>query len=1048
MVMIRNLSTGDSRGVALVTALFVLLVMTILGVGMLMNVYENLKISKNSENSERALKVAEAGVQIARASFFDPKRPEIGMTQKLFSVDGFIHGGYFLTRMVSGFAGNEKWVQWHYDAAVTGYNTESKITSPVRRVWATSAPGQNGAWDRWGMFNVNNLYGIVARGLYFPIETNTGSTIDTKVRAHNEFTGVQDLGVWKDDKVLTNAAMTPAVAYAAKMSPMSTFSNYSTGWGDPQPTLLNQTLYFTYAGSSSTMTTTDQSSTVRLRAANARCNGGANNDPLAVLWEFDTGLHGFGTAPAFFDPDPKVAGNEIVYFTVVSMGTPGSANTGDILDDTASNTSIGNYPAIVQSDPEQIYLFAVVDTVTNYTCGVDNSSNYIVKWAHPFPDPDVADWTDYPIEVGTGTDGTFPPYISKSSDIVPYPPEDDLVPDYRDSVYQDNQQNQVRADIFKSFAPQALAPAVVQVLYRDSTGKLTDARGSATEESKADPIINLYLTYATTTRLHNAGNVPYFGHQVTYAAPNSTSAGAGWGVPGDRKQIATQARVAAIRDWVVKSDDPNKAVNGWDWTAAKSRFPSLKWVYRVVGNDPDQTDQRPPQGYGEYTWDTWFCQQVAPMIRVAEKDQDHRLWQNITGAGKLNVYPVIYPIFKNSGFPNGSGKIDNPTTAGVGGPNNTTNGAVSNFSTQNWTDARVGVMAIRDTWEDYLQGNQTNPLYADMLSHPMSNPSWSNPVEPYWTHTDGAAPDVSKYKHPVFQTMTTIQYNDTLGAPYVANADKIGFPRPYLFWEALWTANVLNATSDKPWGIHTQGWAGVPVTVNKVVDTDVEGETCAICNKCLGGDGLMVFVFNHDLCVGHTDCQNQRGSTDMEDLRIHGINATTGIHQWDYHSPSSIDGDNANGTPAIANGEVFAGYMEYGAETNPSHRNVHLVLLSADRGTQLQDTVVDNDADAIILSPTIANGVVYVGTLDMNNRTTTFTDDVIRVFAMSPTLRLESTGIYPMAYRDRTLVNYTSMVMDKDTVYGGKIQTSRRKLQVLVSGGGGKWQEVRDEVKP
>jgi Tfp pilus assembly protein PilX len=58
--MIRNLSTGDSRGVALVAALFVLLIMSILAVGLLLNVEENLKITKNAENSEAALKVAEA----------------------------------------------------------------------------------------------------------------------------------------------------------------------------------------------------------------------------------------------------------------------------------------------------------------------------------------------------------------------------------------------------------------------------------------------------------------------------------------------------------------------------------------------------------------------------------------------------------------------------------------------------------------------------------------------------------------------------------------------------------------------------------------------------------------------------------------------------------------------------------------------------------------------------------------------------------------------------------------------------------------------------
>ena len=73
----RETMVHNSRGVALLAALFVLMVMSILGIGMLANVDEDLKISKNHENSERALKIAEAGIQIARSTFFDPAEEEL-----------------------------------------------------------------------------------------------------------------------------------------------------------------------------------------------------------------------------------------------------------------------------------------------------------------------------------------------------------------------------------------------------------------------------------------------------------------------------------------------------------------------------------------------------------------------------------------------------------------------------------------------------------------------------------------------------------------------------------------------------------------------------------------------------------------------------------------------------------------------------------------------------------------------------------------------------------------------------------------------------------
>jgi Tfp pilus assembly protein PilX len=1050
--MMRNLSRGDSRGVALIAALFVLMVMSILAVGLLMNVEENLKITKNTENSEAALKVAEAGVRIAAASFFDLQNKEINATERLYSVNGFIHGGYFLTQMRSGFSGNEKWIQWHYNASVTGYNIDSDITNPVRRVWATAAPGQNGSWTTGGSpsYYVGNIFGIVAKGVYFPIEYDPGATTDTKVRAHHEFTGAQDLGFWKEDKVVTNT--TQSVAYAAKMSPMASFSNYSTGTGDLEPTLLNQTLYFTYSGSGTAIGGEDRSSTVRLRAANARCNATANNAPVSWLWEFDTGVHGFGTAPAFFDPDPDVPGNEILYFAVVSMGTPGSSHAADIGSTNTSNAEVNNFPVDRRDEPEQIYVFAVVDNTTDYTsCG---QGSYTVKWVHRFPDPDVADWTDYPIEVGTGTGGTSPPYINLPADILPNPPEDDVIPDYRDGTYpnnsDDNQQNQVRANISCVFYPQAISPVVLNVLYKDANGNLTTNRALASDEGRANPLINLYVMYSVVTRGHRSDTDGYWYYQnVYYSERGGNTTTDGWGGPGDRKQVATQERVLALRDRVLKGGV--NAINGWDWTAARSRFPTLKWVYAVPGPDPDNTDVRPPNGYGEYNWDTYFAQQIAPMIRVAEMDQDHQLWTNVAASGRSNLYPVVYPYYESQGFPTNFGDDD---TLGTGRKGPTIGeGSPVDLSGKIMTYAHLMVMAARDTWDDYMQGNQTNPLYYAMLANPMSNPSRSNPVEPYWTHTDGSAPNVANYKSPSYPMWTSIAYDGSMSTtgslttmyPYVANANKIGFPRPYDWSEDLWIENVKNAYAGKPWSMSKQGWSQVVGgSGDDTNDGDVEGETSSMCTNCLGGDGLMVFTFNHDL------------TNNREDFRVHAINATTGIHRWDYHVPAALAGDNANGTSAIANNRVFVGYVKYGAEDGNANqyppdprRQVRMEILSADDGHALQvpAALVDDDADALILPPMLANGVVYVGTLK-HRKTSDFSDDIIRMFAMSPVIRLESTGIYPMDYTDARFVTYTGMLKDKQSELSKNIKSSKRKLQVWITGNVGKWEELRDEITP
>ena len=170
--MIQTYSCQEqSRGVALVVALFVLAIISTILVVVLADVQSELKMSGVDQNSERALKLAEACANIARANFSVGGSAEnLTTTQELASVDAFLQGGYCFAHLGSGFPGYEKWVQWHYNAAITGNNDQSEITTPLRRVWATGSLGRNGSWRGGSNFYVNNIYAIVAGGAYFPIE--------------------------------------------------------------------------------------------------------------------------------------------------------------------------------------------------------------------------------------------------------------------------------------------------------------------------------------------------------------------------------------------------------------------------------------------------------------------------------------------------------------------------------------------------------------------------------------------------------------------------------------------------------------------------------------------------------------------------------------------------------------------------------------------------------------------------------------------------------------------------------------------------------------
>lgn len=1051
----RHAKQQQESGVALIAALFVLVVLSTLVIAVLADVQGELRMSAVDRNSERALKLAELGVQIARGTILQGD-----LAGELASVDGFAEGGYFFTTLGSGFPGNEKWEQWHFDASITGNNNLSEITVPVRPIWNKELLGVNGTWENTSNFTLNNLYGIVAGGAYFQLEEGTG----TDIRAVDEYRGSAGVDfdpkgnlstdvTWdadpEGDKKI-DQAVSADIGYnrghAVRMSPMASYTNLSTIPGEENPLIVRQTLYFTYNGGATDAdpTTSDTTSTVRLRAVNSLCNtadpkNDSENPPRTKnIWEFDTRRHGIGTAPAFFDPSPDQPGDELIYFAVVEMGSANLENRASIQNFPDHRSSVRN------PTPENIYIYALIDqsTPTDPTDPCSRSGTWKLKWARPFPDPDVNDWTDYPVEEATGTKGQTPPYVRRPSDMTPFLPEEDLLADYRHEQYSTDRsanvasvtQGQIRGNVYTGFfEPPSISPVILKPLYEldtvnvGGTRKISDQRKDAVADGNpADPLIELYLAYTAHPLFkrngwYSNGAVPYDSYDARWSAEADL-----------KKLIEANVLVIALRDRIDGSCDADGTNCSWDWNSPKSRFPTFKWTYNVPAWDPARDDQRPWNGYGEFTWDTWFDQQIAPMVGLIDEDQDGTTWDGLGESGR-DQYVVIYPSYESLGFVDASGR------SAKGGPTTGYGAPIDLSGTDDWAGSRLMVAAVRDTWDDYMEGRQTNPLYDDMVTqgNAFAMPVASSPMEAYWTHKhDGVICDTDggmlEGKYPIpFNTETVITYSSAEAAKW-QNDDKLGFPRPYSWWETLWEDNVRdNALSLTGRGMTAQGWANTSGSASDSYDIDVEGETSAFCRECADNDGVIVQVFNHDL-------------SGIEDLRVHGINARSGKHVWDYHMPTVFTGDNSNSTPAIANGLVFLGF----ATDLGNLKGAYLQVLSADNGEGKQRLVVDRNADALIMSPTIANGAVYLATYDWEyKRARSSTNDHwIRLYAYSPVLRLFSIGVYPMAYNNETTV------IPDFTSYTGlnsfSLPRAERKIQVWITGSGSKWEEVRESVTP
>lgn len=1056
-----NTQRDQERGVALIIALVILVVFSTLLLALLTDVKTEVQMSGIERNSERALKLAEAGIHIARATFLqDELYLNVTTTRPLISVDGFMNGGYFVTSLGSGLPGSEKWLEWHFDSGVSGHNQESEITEYLKRVWATGPRGQNGGWDSTDAtkFNLNNLYGIVAGGLFYPIEQGKS----TVIRAHDEYSGLEKIKsneqirsygktnneyiLWQGDKAIHDTTYNSS--YARLVSPMASFVNLSTVPLREKPVITQHTMYFSYIGGGPA-TGTDTTSTVRLRAVNTLCNP-PTQTTVKTLWEFNTGIHGIGTAPAIFDPSPGQPGDELIYFAVIQsegVDIDRSNLTAYPADEDASRMESG-------TQDEQLYIYALVDT-TGAVTGCSTSGSYRLKWTTSFPDPAVAEWTDYPMEQATGTTGMRPPYVRVPSDMTPFLPEDDVLFDYRDGKSNlgtsDDQFNQVRGDLYMYFFPQSVSPPLLQVIYQLNDGTLTTELADAvTGGDPADPVIDIYLMFAAHSRVKITTSDDPPRHTYENGSNGSTDIDDDWDrIANNKKQSVVQTRIIALRDRLSGAYNTSSKTYSWNWKSARSRFPIFKWSYRVPGWDPELDDERPWNGYGEFTWDAWFEQQIAPMIKTVELNQDGSEWDSLTDGndrvttgGASNLYTVLYPAVESGGIIDRQGLTDDFVTAPA-----TTQGAPVTFD-DDWDKARLVLTGLRDTWDDYIQGRQTNPLYQDMLdaANPYAIAIRSNPVEPYWTfkypsdnsstdrvcNADGTDP-FSTYPDSTEALITYPQYAAD------SNQYRVGFPRSYVWSESLFDANISGQTTTGAAhavrNLRSQGWTNFSNTTRTSRDIDVEGETSALCHDCLNGDGLIVQVFNHDI------------TNDLEDLRVHGINARNGRHIWDYHMPARFVGDYYNATPAIANGRVFVGYQLPTAGTNSSV----LQVLDADSGEELGSRItVDAGSDGFIMAPSVANGAVYVATIDFSGTPDSFnsgstinqSDDRIRIFALSPVIRLVSTGIYP-ADEDTLLRMRSEEVGEFENM-----PRSERKLQVWFTGAGSKWEEIREIQNP
>lgn len=108
---------------------------------------------------------------------------------------------------------------------------------------------------------------------------------------------------------------------------------------------------------------------------------------------------------------------------------------------------------------------------------------------------------------------------------------------------------------------------------------------------------------------------------------------------------------------------------------------------------------------------------------------------------------------------------------------------------------------------------------------------------------------------------------------------------------------------------------------------------------------------------------------------LSAINATTGQAIWSntIASYNGVPGDVSRTSPAFSDGDLFIGT---GTQDNANLAGAYVVSIDAQTGKELWKTEVDADPAAIVTSsPTVDNGVVYIGTsskAEAVNQTPTF----------------------------------------------------------------------------
>jgi outer membrane protein assembly factor BamB len=487
--------------------------------------------------------------------------------------------------------------------------------------------------------------------------------------------------------------------------------------------------------------------------------------------------------------------------------------------------------------PEGVFVFAVRDDGPR-------SSPQVGKWLHPFPDPEIAARTDYPTEPWPAVSGP----VTRPSRVAPFPPEDDLVIDYLNTTGTDFG---VRGDVYVMFDPHSLGPPVL------------DVRDGGTPSDPGDDVIDIFVYYTAVVD-----------RDVSWAAYGET-------VPSSR-QVRWQAELAALRD------------------TPSARFPQLKWTANPPPHDPTAGDGIASEDYGASNWDTFFEQQVAPVVTRTRVNDDGTPRADLDDDGQPDEVTLLFAPYESLGY--------------------ASSGAYAN------ADARAFSRGLVAAWADTSDAWQRG--------EPTGDDGASRPVEFYWQSAGGDGGAFTK--------------------------------RPY-----AWSEQALDASGELGVGAYA--------SVTRSADLDVEGETMAFDAQA----NLLYFVFNHDLWPT---------SADMESLRVHAVNATTGSEAWRQDIPARLAGDAFNASPSVAGGFIFL------LEVAPGTRTARLNVLHGNDGqfAATSPITVDTDADGANLAPTIANDAVYVGTYDA-------IDLVQRVLALSPNVWLLSTGDSASGRAHRTL---------------------------------------------